>query len=86
MVRSTLVQREVSTEVVGLLAMWTIDHGARFILNTSPVGGVPQALLRDVDPLIVPLHERRRPLGFGASQGAHCRVILRNANRFDKEV
>ncbi|RKR75872.1 ribokinase [Frondihabitans australicus] len=50
---AVLAQRETPDETVHAAAEWCRDHGARFILNASPIAPVSQFLLTIADPLIV---------------------------------
>jgi len=69
-----LAQREVPAEVVALAAAWAVEHGARFVLNPSPVEGVPNELLRHADPVIVNVHEARAILGRTGDKGGDLAV------------
>lgn len=48
-----LAQLEVPREAVDAAAEWASAHGARFVLNASPVSELPTSLLERCDPLIV---------------------------------
>ena len=48
-----LTQLEIPLEVVMEVADWTETRGVRFVLNPSPVAGLPRSLLARCDPLIV---------------------------------
>jgi ribokinase len=46
-------QLEVPLDCVLAAAHWAGDHGARFVLNASPMRGLPVELLAACDPLVV---------------------------------
>ncbi len=48
-----LSQLEVPLEAVEAAATWTRTHGARFVLNPSPIRDLPAWLLSLCDPLVV---------------------------------
>lgn len=48
-----LAQLEVPLESVLAAARWASEHGARFVLNPSPVQQLPDRLIAACDPLVV---------------------------------
>jgi ribokinase len=58
-----LTQCEVSAGVVAAAAQWCGRHGARFVLNLSPVRDVPASVLAGCDPVIVNVAEAQTVLG-----------------------
>ncbi|WP_223694076.1 ribokinase [Leifsonia poae] len=58
-----LTQLEVPMEVVEAVAAWCATVGARFVLNPSPIGPLPDAVLRAADPVIVNQGEAQALLG-----------------------
>lgn len=62
-----LAQLEVPLESVLAAASWAIEHGARFVLNPSPVQQLPDRLIAACDPLVVNAIEAAEV--FGAAPG-----------------
>jgi ribokinase len=60
---AVLAQLEVSLESVEAAAAWASEHGARFVLNPSPVRELSSALLSMCDPLVLNAHEGAALLG-----------------------
>ncbi len=58
-----LTQLEIPGHVVAATARWCARHGARFVLNPSPVGPVAEDVLAVADPLIVNQGEAQAILG-----------------------
>jgi ribokinase len=54
-----LTQFEIPFDAVTAAAHWAAEHGARFILNPSPVAPVPGWMLMQADPLVVNVGEAR---------------------------
>lgn len=75
-----LTQLEIPLESVEAAADWTSRHGARFLLNPSPVRELPNDLLAVCDPLLVNTGEAVSLLGdapdVATSQGAHYAANL----------
>ncbi|MEO5851090.1 MAG: ribokinase, partial [Nocardioides sp.] len=61
-----LAQLEVPLESVLAAAMWASEHGARFVLNPSPVRELPDWLVGACDPLVVNAGEAAEILGVAA--------------------
>lgn len=61
-----LVQREIPVPAIHAAAGWARAHGARFILNASPLDGLGADELVDADPLVVNVHEARAVVGADA--------------------
>lgn len=57
-----LAQLEVPLESVLAAATWARDHGARFVLNASPVRELPDWLVALCDPLVVNVTEATQVL------------------------
>ena len=58
-----LAQLEVPLESVLAAANWAGEHGARFVLNPSPVQQLPDRLIPACDPLVVNAFEAAEVLG-----------------------
>lgn len=54
-----LTQLEIPLESVQAAASWADTHGARFVLNPSPMRALPDELLASCDPLMVNTGEAR---------------------------
>lgn len=54
-----LIQLEIPYDVVERTASWAQAHGARFVMNPSPIRSLPPALLSLCDPLILNAAEAR---------------------------
>ncbi|MEO6204106.1 MAG: ribokinase [Mycobacteriales bacterium] len=58
-----LAQLEVPLESVLAAARWASEHGARFVLNPSPVQQLPDRLIATCDPLVLNALEAAEVLG-----------------------
>lgn len=68
--RTVLSQTEIPLAAVAGAATWAHAHGARFMLNLSPVCEVPESVLAVCDPLIVNAAEAGALLGASAGGSA----------------
>jgi len=64
-----LAQLEVPLESVLAAASWAREHGARFVLNPSPVQQLPDRLVAACDPLVVNAIEAAEVLGAAPGTG-----------------
>jgi ribokinase len=66
-------QLEIPLDAVVAAKEWCGSHGARFVLNPSPVADLPDHLLQAADPLVVNRAEAEALLGLepGREDGAH---------------
>ena len=62
-----LAQLEIPLESVLAAAGWASEHGARFVLNPSPVRELPDWLVEVCDPLVVNVGEAAEILGVAAT-------------------
>ncbi|GHS84828.1 ribokinase [Actinomycetota bacterium] len=65
-----LTQLEIPPGAVEAAADWCVRHGARFVLNPSPVGPVAERVLAAADPLIVNRGEALAILGTSGADTA----------------
>lgn len=70
-----LAQLEVPLEAVETAAEWASEHGARFVLNASPVSELSTSLLERCDPLIVNSGEAGALVHDGFSPGRDADVV-----------
>jgi ribokinase len=74
-----LTQLEIPLESVEAVASWATAHGARFLLNPSPMRDLPRRLLRECDPLVVNTGEARSLLGDAQPEGAPAAASVDHA-------
>lgn len=75
--RVVVTQQEITAAALAAASEWCAASGARFVLNASPIGPLPDAALELADPLIVNEAEARDILGLGQDDGTEEASLAR---------